>query len=72
MAFGQKIYKMYNEATTVNAVAIINSARGLSISGTVMAERVVTSYAIKVYNLRKKEDKAWVESKIDFYNQYMY
>lgn len=68
MAFGQKIYKMYNEATTVNAVAIINSARGLSISGTVLAERVGTSYAIKVYNLRKKEDKAWIERTIEINN----
>jgi hypothetical protein len=69
MAFGQKIYKTYNESTTVNSVAIINSARGLSISGTVIAERVGNSYSIKVYNLRKKDDKAWVESRIDFCNR---
>lgn len=70
MAFGQKIYKMYDERTTESAIAKINSPRGLMISGTVMAERVGDTYSVKVYNLRKKDDKNWIENQIDFCNQY--
>jgi GTP-sensing pleiotropic transcriptional regulator CodY len=68
MAFGQKIYKMYTEVQTIEAVNLINASRGLSISGTIIAERVGNTYSIKVHNLRKKEDKAWIDRNINYVN----
>lgn len=68
MAFGQKIFKMYSEVETLAAVSKINASRGLSISGTIIAERVGNTFSVKVYNLRKKEDKAWIDRNIVYRN----
>jgi GTP-sensing pleiotropic transcriptional regulator CodY len=68
MAFGQKIYRMYSEAETITAVRQINASRGLSISGTISAERVGNTFSIKVHNLRRKEDKAWIDRNINYVN----
>ena len=70
MAFGQKIYKMYTSTNAETLANRVNRASGYLISGTVSASTVPGTNSVKIFNLRTKTDKSWIESEVDIINRY--